>query len=492
VRIAIVGGGITGLSAAYEIAPRAQVTLYEQSGRLGGRIETVDFAGARLDTGPDSFITRRPAALELCEQLGLGADLVGPAVSGALVYSRGALRRLPERSVLGVPTNLRALARSHALSWRGVLRVTAEPLLPGSHRRGDDGDPSVAEVLRPRLGAEAMAVLVDPLIGGINAGTSANLSLRAVVPQISAAIEGKRSVVRALRAQAAAPSAPASASDSASSPGGKHERPVFAGIAGGLGRLVEALHGHLVAAGVQFELGNTVSGLRASEGDGQGRYDLVHERGTDSVDGVVLCLPAPAAARLLGEVAAPAVAGLASVRSASVALVTASYEEFRLPEGGTGILVPRPYRETITAVTFTSAKWPAGAPDGRVLVRASVGSIDDDSHVDLDDHDLVEKVLADLERVAGITAKPEDILVKRFPQSFPQYEPGHLGRVADMRARLRVARGGGVAIAGAPYDGIGIPACVESGRREAAALVAGLTAQRPTSIVKGCPTRHVG
>jgi oxygen-dependent protoporphyrinogen oxidase len=466
------------------------VTLYEQSGRLGGRIETVDFAGARLDTGPDSFITRRRAALELCEQLGLGADLVGPAVSGALVYSRGALRRLPERSVLGVPTDPRALARSHALSWRGVLRVRAEPLLPRSRGQGDDGDPSVAEVLRPRLGAEAMAVLVDPLIGGINAGTSANLSLRAVVPQISAAIEGKRSVVRALRAQAAA--SPASVPASFSAPGGQHERPLFAGIAGGLGRLVDALHAHLVTAGVQFELANTVSELRSGEGDGQSRYDLVHERGTDSVDGVVLCLPAPAAARLLGEVAAPAVAGLERVRSASVALVTASYEEFRLPEGGTGILVPRPYRETITAVTFTSAKWPGAVPDGRVLVRASVGSIDDEAHLDLDDRELVEKVLTDLERVAGITAKPDDVLVKRFPQSFPQYEPGHLERVADVRARLRVASGGGVAIAGAPYDGIGIPACVESGRRGAAALVAALTAQRPTSIGNGCPTQNVG
>lgn len=464
-RIAVVGGGITGLAVAYEIlyhsATRAEVVVYEESNRLGGRIETVEMGGAPVDAGADSFITRRRAAIDLCEELGLGADLVAPAVSGALVYARGELRPLPRGTVLGVPTDLRALARSGILSPRGVLRVASDLVLPRRHDSSGGDDPSVAEVLQPRIGHEAMSYLVDPLIGGINAGTSANLSMHSVAPQIAAAVAGKRSVVRSLRATMER------------TPG---TQPLFAGINGGLGTLVSELQTRLVAAHAEVELRNPISRLDVDAGE-RG-YVLEHGRGTDRVDGVVLCVPASVGAGLLRDVAPRAADQLERVRSASVALVTLRFPSFGLPGGGTGILVPRPVRETVTAITFTSAKWPASSPAGDVVVRASAGSIDDERHLELGDSDLVEGVRKDLGRVAGITARPVEVLVKRFPDSFPQYEPGHSARIAAARAGLRERPG--VAIAGAACDGIGIPACIDSGRHQAAEILRDL-AQADTS-----------
>jgi oxygen-dependent protoporphyrinogen oxidase len=470
-----VGGGISGLAAAFEmcagtppdLAVRPEVVVYEESDRLGGRIETTTFADTTIDTGPDSFITRRPAAAELCRQVGLADDLVAPAVSGALVYARGALHPLPERTVLGVPTDLRSLARSGVLTWRGLLRVGADLVLPATKRDPTPGDdPSVAAVLRPRIGGEALALLVDPLIGGINAGASTNLSLRAVAPQIAEATAGGgSSIVRALRS--AARGVPAAGGDQA---------PIFAGMAGGLGRLVQALEEHLLAAGAQIELRAGISALRRVSD----RYELVHARGSDLVDGLVLCLPAQAMAGSLAEVAPDAALELGRIRHASVVLVTLSFDPLSVPAGGTGILVPRPFRDVVSAVTFTSLKWPRSSAGGAVIVRASVGSIDDERAVGLGDTDLVVRVREDLRRVTGIDTEPRDVLIRRFPSSFPQYEPGHLARVAAVRSGLE--RLPGVAIAGAACDGIGIPACVESGRRQAAAVLAEVAVSRARSL----------
>lgn len=472
-RIAVVGGGITGLSAAFELRSAVQppdVVVYEDSGRLGGRIETATFAGTAIDTGPDSFITRRPAAVELCEQLGLGDELISPGVSGALVFARGALHPLPPATALGVPTDLRALARSRVLSWPGLARVAGDLALPAARKAPVEADPSVADVLRPRIGAEALALLVDPLIGGINAGTSANLSLRSVAPQLAEAAKAARaapghhgSVIRALRA----------AARSQPGPTGKDARPVFAGLGGGLGRMIDTLEQRLRNDDVKIELGRRVTALRRA-GD---HLELTSDGGSDLVDGVLLALPAPAGAALLGEIAPAATAVLARIRYASVALVTFFYDTLELPSGGTGILVPRPFRDVVTAVTFTSVKWPSPTvAAGAAIVRASVGSIDDPASAGLADDDLVARVRADLQRVAGISTAPTDVLIKRFPSSFPQYEPGHAARVDSVRRAL--ADHPGLGVAGAAYDGIGIPACIESGRRQAAAVLEAVARSR--------------
>jgi oxygen-dependent protoporphyrinogen oxidase len=461
----VIGGGVSGLAAAFELSSAgngAEVVLYEESDRLGGRIETAPFAGTTIDTGPDSFITRRPAAVELCEQVGLGGDLIAPGASGALVFARGALHPLPERTVLGVPTDLGALRRSGVLSRRGALRVAADLYLPATKRAAAAGhDPSVAEVLRPRIGSEAMSLLVDPLIGGINAGASHNLSILSVAPQIADAAGKGRSIIKALRSLAP-PVAPGLEPAPAPTPA---PTPVFAGISGGLGRLVDALEAHLRTEQVQIELGTTVTALRRA-GD---RYEVVHSGGTDVVDGVVLCLPGSACASLLGGIAPEAATVLRRIRYASVVLVTFAFGRLSLPEGGTGILVPRPFRNVVTAVTFTSRKWPDSSPGDQVIVRASAGSIDDEQAVSLGDDELVARVRDDLQRVAAIEADPTDVLIKRFPSSFAQYEPGHASRIA--RARHALAEHRGLAIAGAACDGVGIPACIESGRGRAAAVL---------------------
>jgi oxygen-dependent protoporphyrinogen oxidase len=474
-KIAVVGGGVSGLAAAFELSSGpddTDVVLFEASDRLGGRIETTTFAGSTLDTGPDSFITRRPAAVELCEQLGLGGELIAPGAAGALVFARGALHRLPERTVLGVPTDLRALYESGVLSRRGLLRVAADLVLPGSRREAHDrDDPSVAEVLRPRIGSEAVSLLVDPLIGGINAGTSHNLSLRSVAPQIAEAAGNGRSIVKALRSPAGEPApAPGGGAGPAASSIRGEAAPLFAGISGGLGRLVEALEGCLRSQNVRIELETGVATISRA-GD---RYELLHGSGAELADGVVLCLPAGASASLLGAIAPEAAGELKRVRYASVVLVTFAFGLISIPAAGTGILVPRPFRDVVTAVTFTSRKWPQSSPSDRVIVRASAGSVDDEQVAALGDDELTARVRGDLRRVAGIEADPTDLLVKRFPSSFAQYEPGHAARVA--RVRNSLAARPGLAIAGAACDGVGIPACIESGRRQAAAVLEAVAA----------------
>ncbi len=465
--IAVVGGGITGLAAAWELArsPGAPaVVVLESSGRFGGRIETVRFAGLPVDAGPDAFVTRSPAAEELCREVGLGDDLIAPASAAATLYVRGSLRPLPKGLVLGVPTDRRALRRSGLLSLRGRLRVAADLVLPRT-TAGDD--PSVAAVVGARVGPEALAVLVEPIIGGINAGTVDRLSLRSVAPQVAAAARAHRSLIRGLRMSAAPPM------------GADGPRPVFLGLAGGLGTLVDRLVEQLGAAGVELATERAVTGLRATGGG----YALEMAGGaTRDVDGIVVALPAPAAAPLFGDLAPAVASDLGSIAYASVALVTLAWPATAAPAGtlaGSGFLVPRASGHLLTACTFTSVKWPRSTVPGRIVVRASVGRAEDERGSQLTDGELVVRVREELAAILGITQQPLDILLRRFPGAFPQYEPGHEARAARIRAALEAQAA--VTVAGAALDGIGIPACIASGRKAATDVLAALAATRHTT-----------
>ncbi|HWW55145.1 MAG TPA: protoporphyrinogen oxidase, partial [Acidimicrobiales bacterium] len=232
-RVVVVGGGITGLAAAYFAQQRgAEVTLLEGSDRLGGKVSTESFAGLDLDTGPDAFLARTASATALCQAVGLGEDLVAPATGAAFVWTRGRLRRLPEGQLLGVPTDLWALARSGVLSRRGVGRAALDLVLPG--RPHTAGDQSVADVVRHRLGAEAHLRLVDPLVGGINAGRSERLSVQVTAPQIAEAARHRSLILGARRVRSGAV---------------RNTAPVFLTVRGGLGRLIDALAAHLRAHG---------------------------------------------------------------------------------------------------------------------------------------------------------------------------------------------------------------------------------------------------
>lgn len=459
-RIVIVGGGITGLAAAWELRGRADVTLLEAGDRLGGKIETIDFAGRRVDTGPDAFIARVPFAAELCREAGLGADLSSPATGEASVWTRGRLRPLPAGLVLGVPSRLGALARSGILGPAGVARAAADLVLP---RRRAASDTSVGTVVRHRLGAAAHERLVDALLGGINAGRTDDLSITAGAPQLAAIAAGHRSLIRGAAAARAAAQDAGTAGD-----------PVFLTVPNGLDRLVRALAEGITAAGGIIR---TDAPVAAIEGGGSGRYRVTctgTETGAETIDadGVIVTTPAYATAPLLRYVAPEAAAAIEAIDYSSVALTLLAYPAaaFPRPFHGSGYLVPRVDGRLTTAVSWASSKWRHLAGDP-VILRVSAGRWEDERAIALADDELAERLHAELVDATGLqAAAPDAVHVRRWGRGFPQYRVGHLDRVAGIEASLRDTAPA-LAVAGAACRGLGIPACVQQGRAAAVAVL---------------------
>ncbi len=441
--VVVVGGGISGLAAAYALRrelPSVHVTVVEESGRLGGKLQTGELGGAVVETGADNWLARVPDATRLAEQVGLADAIVSPATGAAWVWVGSRLRRLPEGTVRGVPARIWPLARSRVLSPYGLLRAAVEPWLPGEPV---EGPVTVGALVRRRLGGQVVDRLVEPLLGGVYAGRADDLDLDAAAPDLATLARSERSLVHAAREQRrfAAPM----------------QDPVFRSVGGGLSDLVEH-----VARAARAEV---VPHLRAAAVEpisGAFRVTLAGGRALIA-DGVVVAIPAKPAARLLDLVAPAAAAVLREIGYASVALVGLAYRgDVRLP-AGSGVLVP-PGKRLTKAVTFYGQKWAGVAPAGVTLLRASVGRAGEP--VTLDDADLVDAVAAELRPLLRLPARPFDAFVARWDDGLPQYALGHLARVDAIEAA--VAAVPGLAVAGAAYRGVGIAACVASG--EAAAV----------------------
>jgi oxygen-dependent protoporphyrinogen oxidase len=451
---AVVGGGITGLAAAWELrqrAPDADITVFEP-GVLGGKLRTSEFAGRRLDEGADAFLARVPEGRQLCEELGLADGLVTPATGRAYVAAGRQLHALPTGLVLGVPTDPAALAGSPLVGPDAADRVAAEPGLGGAPL-GEHDDPSIGSLIRARFGDDVLERLVDPLLGGINAGDTDQLSLRAAAPQLAAAAERSGSLVEGLRA------APPAADPTA---------PVFWALPGGMATLVDALLEALAAAGVTF------------------RREVVDDLGDLDDEGVVLATPAAPTARLAARAGASrAAAILGAIRHASPVMVSLAFraDDVRHPLDGSGLLVPKPEHRMLTACSFASTKWAHLARPDSVVLRASSGRHGDDRAIAMDDDVLVASLLGDLHELIGLGGDPIQVRVNRWRDGFPQYEPGHLDRVAVVEADLAEARPG-VALAGAAHRGLGIPACIRQGRA-AARVVAGAGGATPATPLPG-------
>jgi oxygen-dependent protoporphyrinogen oxidase len=388
---------------------------------------------------------------------------------------------MPSGLILGLPPDLVALARSRIVSWRGLARAALDLLPVGkamsasslglfagegeAPRRSSGRDRwealatpewSAASILERRLGRELVERLVDPLLGGINAGGLDHLSLTVVAPQVAQALVGHRSVTRALQLMTAhAPARPA--------PDGSKARPFFIGVRAGLGRMVEELVADLRRRGVKLQTGMAVTAMRRV-GD---RYALETPAGTVLADGVVLAAPGHVTARLLVDEAPSAATELGSIPHSSVALVTLCWpsQALRGLPPGSGFLVPRCEGLLTTGCTFLSAKWPAAAAPGEAVIRVSTGRYGDERPMSMSDGELAEAVLGELRALLGVTAAPLDTLVQRWPRAFPQYLPGHLPKIGRARAALAQLRG--VEMAGPALGGIGIPACLTSGERAA-------------------------
>ncbi|MBW3615091.1 MAG: protoporphyrinogen oxidase [Actinobacteria bacterium] len=453
-RAVVVGGGISGLAGAHRLALAGhEVTVLEAGPRMGGKILTTRFAGRPVDEGADAFLTRMPHALDLCRQLGLDDRLVSPATSEAALWLDGKLRPLPAGLFLGAPVELGPLARSGILSPWGVARAGIEPWLPG---RPLERDVSVGGLVRRRYGAEVHERLVDPLLGGINAGRSERLSVEVAAPALAAAARRSASVMRGLRA------------DAATRPRGQPSP--FAAPAGGMGELVEALAQAVSSLGAQLRLSTPVRGIERVAGGYLVRADgesLMAER-------VLVAVPSFVASGLLAPLSPAAGQLLAPLQYVSVAVVSLAYPAPHLSPKptGSGFLVPRNQGRLVTACSVFSNKWPGDGAGDWVVLRASVGRDGDQRALALGDVELTERVEAEVGEALALSGAPAAVRVSRWPRAFPQFPPGHLVRQAEAVAAL-AADAPGVALAGAYLRGVGIATCI-AGAQAAADQLSGL------------------
>jgi oxygen-dependent protoporphyrinogen oxidase len=464
-RVVVVGGGISGLTAAWELTGGGErggdapaVVVLEASSRAGGALRSDEFGGRFVDMGPDGFLGRRPEAVDLCHELGLTATLVPIAGRGASVWARGRLRPLPEGLALGIPTRFRPAARSGVLGFRGQLGLARDAVLPRPDVRGPIGDRAIGPLVARKLGQRVVDRLVDPLIGGIHAGSVDDMSAAAVFPPLLAAAQRRGGLMRALRTEVPAPD-----------PDGP---PLFWSLDGGMASLVRTLVARLGDRGVEIRLSAPAERL---ERTGAG-WTVWSGGAASPADAVVLAAPAPDTAALLQPHDDEAAGLLQTVEYASVVLVTfrVGTDDVPSPLYGTGFLVPRrsPHKGrdpwAVTACTFLDRKWPHLARDGEVLLRASLGRMDDARPGGWSDGEAVDRAWEELGALMGVTGRPTDAVVVRCPDALPQYRVHHLLRTAGVEAA--VTRLGGLAVAGAAYHGVGIPACIASGRAAARTL----------------------
>ncbi|MGC5017653.1 protoporphyrinogen oxidase [Micromonospora sp. DT47] len=459
-RVAVVGGGITGLAAAVRLRDGApagtEITVYEQAGALGGKLRTGELAGRPVEFGAESFLMRDPAggesaAVSLIRRLGLAGAIVHPTVGQAALAVDGGLRPIPGGTLVGVPGDLDKVA-TVARPAADADRDGGRPLL------GPEQDVAVGALVRARLGDQVVDRLVDPMLGGVYAGRADDLSLVTTMPALARAARVEHTLTGAVRAaQAAAPRAPGA--------------PVFGTLAGGLSTLVEAA---AQASGATIRLNAAVRELTPTADGWRLVVGPTREPELVEADAVVLTVPARPAARLLADLAPEVAVTVGGLDYASVALVTLALPEPALPELS-GFLVPATEGLLIKASTFFTTKWGHLArPDGIALVRASVGRYGDETQLQLADDDLVATVHRELSKVLG-TPLPAPVAshVQRWGGALPQYAPGHLDRLAATRAALRATHPT-LVLAGAGHDGVGIPVCVRSGETAAGEIIEAL------------------
>ena len=442
-RIAVVGGGIAGLAAAHALATHAaapEVVLFEGEQRVGGKLHTSPFAGhPAIDEGPDAFLARLPWGTGLARAVGLGEQLVSPAAGKAAVWWDG-LHDIPQGLLLGMPTDVLALAKSKLIPWPGKLRAATEPFRP----RTSLDDDSLGGYVRRRFGDAVHLRLVDPLVGSIYAADTDHFSL-AAVPQIADLAGKARSVLIAGRKM------PKPSPDAG---------PVFYAPAGGMGQLAEATAAAARAAGATLRTGAAVQQV-ARDGDGW-RVDDEH------FDALLLACPAAASAVLLRDELPDTATALAGIPTADVAMVTLAVPAAAWPDhlrALSGYLVPKPVQHLVTAASFGSQKWSHWASPDHVVLRISLGR-DGLPVLHLDDDRLLAAAVDEVGRHLGLDLQPTATRITRWKGAFPQYRPHHAQKVAGIEAALPA----GLALAGAGYHGIGVPACINSAQKAAARL----------------------
>jgi protoporphyrinogen oxidase len=461
--VVVIGGGIAGLAAAFFLKDEpVRVTVLEGSPRPGGKLSVSDVAGVPVDEGAEALLARRPEGIALITATGLGGDLVPAGVTSSAIYTRGAMRALPRRQFMGVPADMDELAATGVVSAEGVARARLE-----SRAAGEPGDVSVTEYIGARLGAEIVDRLVDPLLGGVYAGRPEELSFEATLAPLAAAARQQPTLTEAVTSLL--PAAP----DDPTSDNSKKPAPMFVSLTTGIGALPDAVakasNADVRVNAMVRELTRTEAGWRLTVGSAADPEYLV-------ADAVIVAVPAAPASRLLSRTVPAASAPLSEIPYASMAIITLAYRAEDFPsQQRSGYLVPAVDGRAVKAVTFSTVKWPhltRHAPAH--VVRCSIGRVGETALLQRDDKDLARLAAAELADAAGITATSVAQRVTRWGGALPQYNVGHLDRVARIRAA--VGEQPGLAVAGAAYDGIGIPACIataQAAARQVAGYLAG-------------------
>lgn len=466
--VVVVGGGISGLAAAWYLIrshPEVGVTVLESSPVVGGKLAVSDVAGIAVDEGAESFVASRPEAVRLARDVGLETELVAPAEFRGAIYSRGRTRAMPPGQLMGVPTDLRALAASEVMSVAGLLRVPLDRVLPATDLADDV---SVGQLVASRMGREVVDRLVEPILGGVYAGRADELSMAATMPVLFRELHDERSLITAARR---------TLGGGMQAAGARRGVP-FRGVVGGVGRVPGAMAAALVGNGVQIRTRTTARVLRRTPDGWEVEVGPASSPEALRADAVVIATPPGPAARLLSGPAPQLAMELAEVETASVALVTLAFpaDQLTQPLSGSGLLVPPVEGRTVKAVTYLDRKWEwigqSAQRAGLRMLRVSMGRHREPEVLQRSDEELVALARIDLDRMLGIQAVPVDTRVSRWGGALPQYAVGHRARVDRITHGLRELPT--LALCGASYEGVGIAACVATAHEAAGRVTRGL------------------
>lgn len=453
--VIILGGGITGLAAAFyvqkygkETGKPVTFTVIEASNRLGGKIDTIKEDGFVLERGPDSYLARKTIMTELVKDVGLDDDLVSNETGQAYILHNMRLHPIPEGAVMGIPTKVMPFATTPLFSVTGKARAGLDLVLP--KRKDAQQDISVGHFFRRRLGDEVVDRLIEPLLSGIYAGRIDRLSLQSTFPQFVETEKKYRSLILGMKK---------TQPKQEKTPITKKKKGAFLTLKGGLSSFIEALSKAVPEESIKT--GVSVKGVERSE---DGTYSVVMEDGSVMKgDHVIVTTPYHVTKKLFGESLFPA--GFHDTKPTSVATVAMSFneEDVNFSLDGTGFVIAKSEKTSITACTWTSRKWPHTTPKGKVVLRCYVGRAEDQNIVQQPDEVILEKVLEDLKKIMGVDSRPEFYHVSRMIDSMPQYEVGHKEYVKKLRTVFQHELPG-IRLAGAPYDGVGLPDCVNSAK----------------------------
>jgi oxygen-dependent protoporphyrinogen oxidase len=465
--VVVIGGGITGLTAAYRLAQAAQasevpleVVLVEASGRLGGTVATHAQDGLLLEQGPDCFLSAKPWGVRLCEELGLGDELIGTTTQyrQSFIVRGGRLVPVPQGFYLMAPGSWRSLLTTPVFSWRGKLRMALDLVVP---RRTATDDESLAQFVTRRLGREALERMAQPMVGGIYTADPQYLSMQATMPQFLEMEQRHGSLIRAmLQKQRSANSTAAGTS------GPRYG--LFVSFRHGMQTLVDALAAHLPASTVRRH-----TPVRRLQRIADTQRWLVHldQQPTLEADAVCVSLPAPQAGQLLRDVDDTLATALQAIPYASSAIMNlvCTRAQVSHPLDGMGFVVPAIEQRALLACSFSSVKFAGRAPQDQVLLRAFIGGALQQEQLARSDAEIQQAVVRDLRQLLGLTGEPLAMSVTRHLEAMPQYHVGHLDRVAHIASR--VAHCPGLVLAGNAYHGVGIPDCIYSAERAAQNLL---------------------